>query len=795
MASKSTINVRLLGDNKSLVGALGDSESRIGAWAGRVGKIGLAAGAAIAGGLAGAAVGLAKIGESFDGAYDTIRIGTGATGEALDALEQNFRNVVSSVPADFGDASTAIADLNTRLGLTGQPLEQLSSQILELSRITESDLGANIESVSRVFGDWGVETDNQAEKLDALFRASQATGPSVDRLSQLMVKFGSPLRQLGFDFDTTAALLGQFEQQGVNTELVMGSMRQALGRMAREGEPAEETLARVTQQIADAGSASEANAIALELFGARAGPDMAAAIREGRFEVGNLVDVVANGNETILAAAEDTNDWREQLTLLKNRAMVALEPLANRVFAGIGKGIEIATPHLMRFAEWFNRTLPIAIQWVQTNVVPVAQRAFGAISDVARTVIDWFVANWPTIRDVAAQVVDGIMQAWDNVGRPTMDAIVSAGGAVVGWVRENWPEIQATIERVVAWLRDEAWPVIQQVAQFVIAEFEALVGWVRENWPQIRETIEGVIEAVRVIIETVTAVIQQVWQKWGDEILAYLSTTWETIKSVVQAAIDIVRGIINTVTALIRGDWDAAWEGIKTALSGVWDGIKAIVSGAIATVKLMLDGAWSSIKGTVEWMWGQITGGIESAWEGIKSAVSGGIDAVVGFVADLPGKVAGAIGDGFKAIWENFQTWINKIPKALNALKFEFSLPSIDTHIPGIGKIGGQSMTIDPIPFHVPEFHTGGFVRGTRGQEVPAILEAGEFVVRRSVVESGGTVDFGDGAGIDYDRLGRAVARALEGARITATMNPAEIEGRLNRRDRDMRAALIGGVR
>lgn len=276
-------------------------------------------------------VGLFKLGANFQDAFNTIRVGTGATGEALDSLKQDFREVFADVPASMDDVGTSIADLNTRLGLTGKPLQDLSTQILNLSRITDTDLGQNIEDVTRLFGDWSVSTDLQSSKLDALFRASQATGPSVGRISQLMVQYGAPLRQLGFNFEQSAALVGKFEKEGVNTQLVMGSLRVALGKMAREGEAPVETFRRMVSEIKNAGTAGQANALALELFGARAGPDMAAAIREGRFELGNLLDIVEGSPETINGAAAATETFSEKWDRFTNRMALAFEPAANAV--------------------------------------------------------------------------------------------------------------------------------------------------------------------------------------------------------------------------------------------------------------------------------------------------------------------------------------------------------------------------------------------------------------------------------------------------------------------------------
>jgi Sec-independent protein translocase protein TatA len=66
--------------------------------------------------LTGAAV---AAGLAFDDAIDKIRIDTGADGAQLDALAQSFKNVYAALPSDSTAVATAIADINTRLGLMG----------------------------------------------------------------------------------------------------------------------------------------------------------------------------------------------------------------------------------------------------------------------------------------------------------------------------------------------------------------------------------------------------------------------------------------------------------------------------------------------------------------------------------------------------------------------------------------------------------------------------------------------------------------------------------------------------
>lgn len=445
-------------------------------------------GTAMKGAMAGALVGigaiagLAKLGGSFDEAFDTIRVGTGATGEALEGLQGSFKNVFGSIPTDMTSASTAIADLNTRLGLTGGNLEATATQILELSRITGSDLTSNIESITRVFGDWGITVDDQGERMDQLFRASQATGIATDTLSQQMVKFGAPMRQLGFDFETTAGLLGKFEKEGVNAELVMGSMRIALGKMARDGEPAEETLQRVTEQIANAGSASEANALALELFGARAGPDMAAAIREGRFELGDLYGVIADGQETILGAAEDTNDWKESWEVLRNQGFVLLEPIATRVFDMLAVGMDYLAEKAPIVAAWFGENMWPGVKTIGEFIGGAVSTGFAALSswwaDYGETVTGGLKAIGDTIGSAVSAGFEALSNWWTTNGDTVLGGIRGIGDII------NDPVIPA-LESLRDWIRDE-----------ILPKFVALFDYIKENEFVLRVVLVTAIGAV-----------------------------------------------------------------------------------------------------------------------------------------------------------------------------------------------------------------------------------------------------------------------------------------------------------
>jgi cell wall-associated NlpC family hydrolase len=326
MAERS-LRFDLIGRDKSLGRTLKKGERDTERFRQRISGIGVAAGGAALAGLGILGAGALKLASDFDDAYDTIRVGTGKTGKSLAGLKDDFRAVVRDIPTDFATASTAVAELNRRTGQTGKPLQALAKRTLELTRLTGGDLTTNIASVTRLFGDWGIKTGDQSKTLDKLFRASQATGVGVDQLAQSVVKFGAPLRQLGFSFDASIALLAKFEKEGVNSNLVMSGMRIALGKLAKAGKDPQKGFLDLAQRIKDAGSSAAANRIAIEAFGQRAGPDMAAAIREGRLSIKGLQDQIAGGKDTILGAARDAEDFGEKWKRVSNRLKLLAEPV------------------------------------------------------------------------------------------------------------------------------------------------------------------------------------------------------------------------------------------------------------------------------------------------------------------------------------------------------------------------------------------------------------------------------------------------------------------------------------
>jgi phage-related minor tail protein len=320
--------------------------------------------------------------DNINKAYNAIRVGSGATGEDLEALKSDFDAVFGTIPAGAGEVGTAIADLNTRLGLTGKPLQNMATRFLELSRITGTDVASNIKEVTRLFGNWSVAAEEQTGMLDYLFKVSQSTGIGVDRLSTLTTQYGSTLRGLGFDLKGSVAVLGKFEKGGVNIEAALAGMKMGLGNLAGKGitDPVE-ALDELARQVREAGTEIEAVSIAAEVFGARGAAEMAAAIRSGNLDLGDFVTMLDASEETVLTAADASMSLGDRMAILQHKAEKALEPVGNLLIGAFEDAIpflEGAGDHLadigQGIADWAVQAQVAAAPFVasfQGRMVPV----------------------------------------------------------------------------------------------------------------------------------------------------------------------------------------------------------------------------------------------------------------------------------------------------------------------------------------------------------------------------------------------------------------------------------------
>lgn len=467
---------------------------------------------------------LKDLGSQFDEAADAIRIGTGATGDALDGLLDDFDEVYKSVPTTMEDASKAIADYNTRLGLTGPQLQEISKQALQVSDMLGDDLGGVIEESSQAFQQWNIDADNMGGAMDYIFKVSQSTGMGFTDLMSNMQKFGPQLQEMGYSFETASALMGQLDKAGVNTEEVLSAMKKSVGALAKEGISASDGLAMYYEQIKNAGTAAEAASIASEIFGTKAGSTMAAAIRDGTLAVGDLTESLLENGETIAGAAEDTYDFAERLQIMKQGLEVALKPMANTVFDGLNKFM----PVLQKLME---QIVPVISDAVEAAAPFVEEFLMGA-ADALEGVL-------PLISQLAADLLPILTQLMSTLLPPLLSLVQTLLPPLMQIVGAILPPIASLLSTI-----------LPMITQIVSAVLPVLVQIISALLPVITPLLEVALQIVNDVIMPLLPPLMQIVQALLPPLVSLLNLVMP-ILSPLLALLQPIASVLGTIADVI----------------------------------------------------------------------------------------------------------------------------------------------------------------------------------------------------------------------------------------------------
>lgn len=312
----------------------------------KIGEIAGPLAATLGGAFAGLKVGeaLMGIGGEFDAMTDAIIIGTGASGDALAALEESAKGIATNVGGSFADAGDIVQDLNTRLGLVGEDLDAVGQRVAATEKLYGSAI--NVEQLSGAFSAFGVEADDMASKMDYLFGVGQATGIGFDTLTGIIEKNAPALQALGFSFEESANMAGLLDKAGMDASGMMGRMSKALVELAQPGETAADAYRRVLDEMEgyiEAGDEAAAMDLASDLFGTKGAAQFVGAVQSGALAMEDLADMSLGASDGIMGTFEATESWPERWDQIQNKAKAALEPLGGAMMDAVGDALEHVT--------------------------------------------------------------------------------------------------------------------------------------------------------------------------------------------------------------------------------------------------------------------------------------------------------------------------------------------------------------------------------------------------------------------------------------------------------------------
>lgn len=662
-----------------------------------------------------------------------IRVRTGATGDTLAQLQRDFDVVATTSAGSIGRVGTVISDLNTRLGLTGKPMQDLAGQVLNLEAIL-GGTEVSLDTLTRVFGAFQVQPEEYAGTLDKLFRASQATGVEFNTLQGLLVSQSAAFGELGFGIDETVAILGQFEKAGVNTETVLAGLRANIVKAAGEGKSAAEFFrdgVKTIEQFILEGDEAAAQAAARELFGARTFLDALDAIKRGQFNIDETVSQIQNGADTIDGLADETLGFSAEFQRFRNQMTLSIAPLGEKLMPLLTRAIETVVPFIINLIDSFN------------NLSPSVQAAIGVVAGV-------LVVLGPVLVVVGkvVAIVGKLAGAFAFFVSPVGLVVLAIGAviAIIVLVIKHFDKIKEALSAVAGAIGDfisgaiefiknafnAVWETVQNVWDSIVgfvgnalsALWNLYLHYLNLIWDTvkavfgaIRDTIVGVIKAVVGFVTDSLSFMWQMFRRYLRLIWDTVTTVFDAIRNTITAVVDAIKTVITVTLQAIRDTFVRIFTAIRDTIATILETIRDIFVTAFETIRNAVTTAFDKIRDAVGAVMSFIKDTILNGLRVVKDLFVDTFNGIVDFFGGAVSRLARVGADIFGFIRESFKAALNFVIRGWNRLRF--SIPGFNV---GPVRFGGFTLGVPQIP----ELANGGIVRSAM---LATIGEAGAEAV------------------------------------------------------------------
>lgn len=506
-----------------------------------------------------AAVGAASL-KAFtevDEGMDTIVKKTGATGEALEEMQNIARDMATTIPTSFETAGAAVGEVNTRFGLMGDELSDLSTKFVQFADLNGTDVSASIDSVQAAMAAFNIESSKAGDVLDILNKAGQDSGISMDTLSNSLLSNAASLTEMGFGLESAVGLIANLEKNGVDSSAAMAGLKKAFVNATADGKTMEEALAELESTMQSADSNTQAYQAALDLFGNKAGPQLAKAIQEGRLSLDEASNAVTGYGDSVASTFEATQDPIDKFQVNMNKIKLVGEDIVNSSAPLITEAMEKMAEVIQDVSDKWNslndgqKEAVIQIALVAAAIGPVLSivgRVVSAVGTIAST-ISSFIGFLPTIG-----------AALSGVGAVITGTILPAIGAAVAAIIPVLPIIAGVAAAIAAVI-------------LIVKNWGAITDWLSEKW-----------NTLTTFLGEKTAQIQTFFTEHLGIIGEMIATKIEIIKTVITTAIAVIQTIFTTFGETIKAITEGDWSRIGEIWSNAWAKIQMIIAQAIVKI-------------------------------------------------------------------------------------------------------------------------------------------------------------------------------------------------------------------
>ncbi len=602
-------------------------------------------GATVAGGaLAGLGIKGTKSADDLKDAVNQLQSSTGLAGDEADGLKDSMIAIYNqNLGEDFNDIADAMGEVYRQTGLTGEGLEDATSNAIVLRDTFGYDVSESMRAVEALMEQFGYTSD---EAFNLIAQGAQGgldkNGDMLDSINEYSVHF----EQLGLDGeDMFDALKGGAENGAFSIDKVGDAFKEfgirvkdeskgtteafeTLGldadtmtsKFAKGGEDAQEAYGEVTQALFNMKDPVEQNTAGVALFGTM------------------WEDL---GTEALGASTLLTDNFSASKSTMEDLNSIKYDSLGEAI-GGIGRQFETGVlipigekvlPKLNEFATYIEENMPQirekiedafnkagdAIQWVKDNLnwlIPVISTALGIfVGFKVLATVNTLMLAFKAVQ-TAVTTAGGLMNAVLALNPFTLIAI--AIGVLIG----------------------------VGVALYM-------------NWDKVKEKAQAL-----------WAKLSEIWTNIKNKTSEIFNNVKETISNKITEAKNKVSEVVTNIKNTIRDKLTEA----KNKVSEIFNNIKTAISNKITEAKNKVSDIFGGIKDTIS---EKVTGAKDKVFEvfdNIKNGISERITEAKNKVSDIFGGIKDAIGEKINGAKDKVSEAIDKIKGFFD---FEFKWPKL----------------------------------------------------------------------------------------------------------------------
>jgi phage-related minor tail protein len=354
---------------------------------------------------------LPKLGEEFDNVTDKMIIASANNPIMNGEMKASFDRLLPQLASPMEDIGDVVSTLAQRLGITGPLLDDVSAQILDITRITGGDLAANTQGVAQAFDLWNVSAEEMPGLIDFLSAASMQSGAAIGDLVSQIDDSSLSLKTLGFDLRDVITAAARLDRASLSID----DVNRGLNKLIAEN-PGKELSTVFDDFVSGIQNGTISLETTLDVIGNKGGNTFFRLAQDGKLNFGSLRADIDATRFSVNDAKTATEDWPEKWTIAQNGIKAALEPIANDVFSNMNRVLGVLIGKDASGAP--NGTLNVAGAW--DEIVKIWNEA------------------WPKIEPVLADIWKKFTDWWNS--EDTQQGIKNIGASLAGALGDGFKE-------------------------------------------------------------------------------------------------------------------------------------------------------------------------------------------------------------------------------------------------------------------------------------------------------------------------------------------------------------------